>query len=231
MSSMLTREQIVAAATDQASMAFRRELAQLMVTAFGEVGTILRVEGHLIGDGRVSGSSPFGNGDDRKVSAGYLCNLTGSLQAGVLVLVDEDNAYAAAALVRQMVEAEYLLWAFVSNHDDAALWLNSTREERLKMWQPAHLRKRAKGHFRDMDYWRHCNFGGHPTPDGVQLLLDPPDGGMAKELVLYESIHHASGAWATVVDGWQPDRGEEVMDLIVKWRGVERLREVNIEES
>lgn len=222
---MVDRASLVQAATDPAAMAARRELAGELGRAFAEVGGVLRVTGHLVGDGRVRGTSRFENGDDRQVAAGYLCEVVAALQAGTRELTDSPNVYAAAALVRQLVEAEYLLWAFASNHDDAAAWLVSTGEERRKMWQPGHIRKRARGQFRDIDYWRHCDFGGHPTPDGVRFLLNSSDG-LARELILFESLVHSTGAWDAVQSsGWNAQGSEQVDRLVSEWRAVDELRE------
>jgi hypothetical protein len=40
------------------------------------------------------------------------------------------------------------------------------------VWQPRHVRQRARGRFRGADYAHHCEQGGHPTPDGQSLLPD-----------------------------------------------------------
>jgi|SRR5581483_1204959 len=86
------------------------------------------------------------------------------------VLLEQDNLYGAAALLRQLVEAEYLAWAFAEDRVEAAAWLRSTNEKRREMWQPKHLRERSGGRFRAIDYAHHCECGGHPTPSAKRLL-------------------------------------------------------------
>ncbi len=92
-----------------------------------------------------------------------------SLVTGVRKLLP-GNVYAANALVRQMVEVEYLAWTCDHDTDEVVDWLTSSREQRLGRWQPRHLRKRAGDVFNEEDYRAHCEFGGHPTPIGIAGL-------------------------------------------------------------
>lgn len=96
------------------------------------------------------------------------------------------------------MEVEYLLWAFAEEDDDAAVWLRSTREERREFWSPASLRRRAQGRFLAPDYWRHCDLGGHPTPDGMMLLPDHSHALPAWALV-FDCARHGSSAWQSLV--------------------------------
>jgi hypothetical protein len=75
-------------------------------------------------------------------------------------LLDNGNLYAAAALLRQLVEVEYLAWAFAEDDEEAAAWLRSTKEERTKFWQPrlTSLGKRSAGRFKG-GFLQH-----HPVP-------------------------------------------------------------------
>ncbi len=83
------------------------------------------------------------------------------------------RAYAGAALLRQVVEVEYLSWAFARQERDAAQWLKSTHEERKNWFSPAKLRKTNPTGFLAGDYSHHCEQGGHPVPVGIPLLWDP----------------------------------------------------------
>jgi hypothetical protein len=114
---------------------------------------------------------------------------------GATGLVAEHNPYAAAALVRQLVEIEYLTWAFAEDQEDASSWLRSSRTDRLQRWQPRHLRKRSQGRFRGFDYAEHCNLGGHPTPEGVRTLVADTAPIRNGELIVSEAAHHGSSAW------------------------------------
>jgi hypothetical protein len=96
--------------------------------------------------------------------------IAGELSSGVIALLDQGNRYGAAALLRQLVEVEYLTWAFAEDEEEAMNWIRSTKEERMRFWQPRHIRNRAGGRFRRIDYALHCESGGHPSPEGIRLL-------------------------------------------------------------
>lgn len=107
-----------------------------------------------------------------------------------------DNAYAASALVRQLVEVEYLAWACGHDSAEAIDWLTSDRDARLRRWSPQRLRNRAEGRFDDQDYWDHCEAGGHPTPLGILTLHGPtadnPGLVVMPEVTLYEVALHST---------------------------------------
>lgn len=46
--------------------------------------------------------------------------------------------------MRQLVEVEYLTWAFAEDEDEAMRWMRSTKEERMRFWQPRHIRARQR---------------------------------------------------------------------------------------
>lgn len=106
------------------------------------------------------------------------------------------NGYGAGALARQLVEVEYLAWAFCEDEEEARSWLRSSKQERHGRWQPRHLRERSQGRFRGADYAAHCESGGHPTPDGCARLLAADD--VQRELVLADVLTHGWSAWRYV---------------------------------
>lgn len=160
------------AAEDEAAQDARERLGRALAPALASAGKILWIAGWMIGGDRAGGRSPFGFGSDATVGLATVAQIGGSLVGGIVSLLDADNKYAAFALVRQMVEVEYLAWAFAEDDEEAANWMRSTREQRMKMWQPRHLRQRSGGLFRAEDYARHCDFGGHPGPESRSLLPD-----------------------------------------------------------
>lgn len=162
------------------------------------VGTTLHAFGHLLGPDRKSGASPFGHGDDSAVAVSVLLRIGSQLVSGSADLFASNRHYAGSALVRQLVEVEYLAWAFETKNDDSARWLRSTREERMSFFTPAKLRKAADGHFRSVDYSYHCELGGHPTPDSWRLLVDEPS---MSQLMLSDCLGHAGRIWDHV-SGW-----------------------------
>jgi len=126
----------------------------------------------MFGPHRVSGESRHGFGDDRVVGVATLAQIGGELARGAVELLRAGNRYAAAALIRQLFEVEYLTHAFAGDHESAAAWLRANGKERREFWSPQKLRDRADGAFIDEHFWSHCERGGHPTLEGVALLPD-----------------------------------------------------------
>ena len=148
----------------------RQRVGQKLGEALVNVGQLLHVTGNVVGPGRVDGSSERGNGDDETVAVGALLQVGGELTLGAVHLFALGQNYAGAALVRQIVEVEYLMWAFAENPNDAKKWLDSTPAERQKFFRPVVLRRRSGGRFLDKDYGHHCEMGGHPVPRSMTLL-------------------------------------------------------------
>ena len=168
----ITRDAISAAATDPAQVAARVQLAKFVSQCFDEVGTLLHLSGDIVGPDRESGASPFGHGSDETVAIALLLRIASqSVSAGTDLFID-GRSYALAALVRQMVEVEYLAWAFESWDHDAARWLSSSKDERQQLFTPANLQKAAGKKFRSKDYGYHCELGGHPVPTSEILFCD-----------------------------------------------------------
>jgi hypothetical protein len=154
--------------------------------------------GHIVGSDRVDGTSPFGHGNDETVAVSVLLLIGAQLISASASLFEDGRHYAAAALVRQMVEIEYLAWAFETRDGDGARRLRSDQQERQEFFKPAKLRAAARGTFRGKDYGYHCELGGHPVP-GASILLK---GDLAvSELLLSDLLGHAGRIWDHLV-GW-----------------------------
>lgn len=219
-------------------------MAVALTDVLQRAGDQLHVGGFLIGPDRAAGTSAWGNGDDALVGLARLCQTAAALVAGATSLLAAGNGYAASALNRQLVEVEYLAWAFGEDEEEARSWLRSSKQERLQRWQPRHLRERSAGRFRGSDYGEHCEYGGHPTPDGCRTLLTADD--VQLEILLYEVLHHGWSAWQylllAVVQhelrvGADPkhlvpeDLARAAGDAEAGWRAVERLSPVDAGQS
>lgn len=138
-----------------------RESRRAVVAALGEaisgVGSRAQFSAHL------------GTGD-RAIA--LTASMGGALAQGASELLDAGNAYAAAALLRQLVEVEYLLWTFADDPDDGPRWIRASKEELWKRFRPSAMRKRSNGRFRANEYATHCDQGGHPSPRGWSLVVD-----------------------------------------------------------
>jgi hypothetical protein len=153
--------------------------------------------GHVLGGDRVNGDSPQGHGSDEVVAVSLLLRIASQLTSASADLFADGRTYAAAALVRQIVEIEYLAWAFDTRNKDAERWLRSTREERESFFRPAKLRQDSCGTFRGKDYGHHCELGGHPVPRSSVLLRDDIACG---QLLLSDLLGHTGRIWDHVLD-------------------------------
>lgn len=226
---------IARAEDDEVARACRENTCRTLAATFSAVGDLLWVGGYILGPDRVSGASPFRFGSDASVGLGVIGQIAGELTAGGVTLLEQGNLYGAAALVRQLVEVEYLAWAFAEEQDEAAAWLRSTSEERRKFWRPGDLRQRAGGRFRASDYARHCDQGGHPSPDATRLL---PDHSRRDSVVWWwlELAVHGVSTWAyveTAVEmfGWGDQvhaaaREHRLPEAIERWRRIDSLAHI-----
>lgn len=186
------RHALWAHATEPGLAVLRLETAMTCASSLREGWTRLHVVGHVFGDGRVSGSSPHGNGNDAQVGLGVLAQVGADLLNASASLLSGANHYAGAALLRQVVEVEYLSWAFANEKREAADWLNSTHKDRMEFFTPAQLRDISDGRFATSDYRHHCEQGGHPVPRAIRLLGNP-DAAIAQTLLVDLLMH----SWRT----------------------------------
>lgn len=193
-----SRAAIQQAAVDPAGIAARTDYAKFTAKTFKRLGERLFVCGHILGPDRRDGISPFGHGDDAVVAVSMLLRIASEIVSGCADLVGSGRHYAGAALVRQLVEVEYLAWAFEKNDEECRRWLRSTREERHSFFTPAKLRKAADGHFRSADYSFHCELGGHPVPGSWRLLNNAEAIG---QLMLSDCLGHSTHIWNHFL-GW-----------------------------
>src|SRR6266849_3086653 len=209
-----TREAMAAAANDKDATECRYELARFSSSELQEAGNELYLMGHFIGPDRAQGSSPFGHGNDETVAVSVLLRVAGQLVSASSDLFADGRHYAAAALLRQMVEIEYLAWAFETRDGDAERWLRSDQQERQKFFTPAKLRAAAQGTFRGKDYGYHCELGGHPVPQaGVLLGGDSAIG----QLLLSDLLGHVGRIWDHLA-GWarEDENGVPILERASK---------------
>jgi len=64
-----------------------------------------------------------------------LLRIAGQLISSIAALFADGRQYAAAALLRQMVEIEYLAWAFETRDRDGERWLRSDQKQRQEFFQ------------------------------------------------------------------------------------------------
>lgn len=213
-------EWLTAVGDESARMA-RRQLLQQLAISLAALGSEAR---HL---------APESNAEDFDLRRILAAGLTGAvaceLVSSVFILASTRNAYGAVALVRQLVETEYLAWAVTNDPSDAVQWLTSTREQRRARWQPGKIRGRAGGRFPNTDYWDHCEAGGHPTPHGAISILDNRDAWV--EVALYEAALHGANTWHYLIEAFSGlgvlttlEQTHSNLDTaIAEWRRSDRL--------
>jgi hypothetical protein len=169
----------------------------------------LHAAGWALGNDRKEGKSPFRNGSDEVVGMSVLLRIGSQLISASAELLTEGRPYAGAALLRQIVEIEYLAWAFESRDKDAERWLRSDREIREKFFRPAKLRNASNGRFSGKDYGFHCEFGGHPVPTGTALLADDA---LTAQVFLFDLLGHTGHIWNHFV-GWAKRNEDYTADV------------------
>ena len=182
------------AESDTTGQRSRELVAHALGVTFRDSGELLWVGGYTLGADRREGTSPFGFGDDATVGLAVVIQVAGELTRGASDLLQRDNRYAAAALIRQLVEVEYLAWAFAEEPAEAADWMRSTKADRFDRWLPRHLRRRSDGRFPDADYTDHCERGGHPTPN-ARSLLPGHESGDAAGRWWFDLASHGVSTW------------------------------------
>jgi hypothetical protein len=121
----------------------------------------------------------FGAADQPRRAIAVAIQMGGETGHGAILLLRNDNRYAAAALVRQLIEIEYLLCLFTVDTDEPFKWALSDPEKLRKEYMPGRMRDRSGNQFRADEYWTHCGIGGHPRFAAAYLLpehmlLDDP---------------------------------------------------------
>jgi hypothetical protein len=157
-------------AANRRDQRLRTKMCVKYADAFDAIGNVIWVQGALVGPDRVAGHSPHGFGSDDVVGLATVCQITAELAKGAISLFRAGNDYGRMALVRQLVELEYLAAAFAEKDQIAADWMRADRQTRISFWSAQKLRERSNGKFLREDYWDHCEKGGHPTPEALMLL-------------------------------------------------------------
>jgi hypothetical protein len=172
------------------------------------------------------------------IAISILLRMAGELTRASAKLLASGQHYAGAALLRQIVEIEYLTWTFKEQYRNPERWLESTYQERMKDFTPLQLRKTSKGRFLAADYHNHCEVGGHPVPKGSGML-----GGNNKEgaqILLVDLIVHCWRTWdhipqwATSVPLVQPIisvLGPRIYPPLKEWGQVDPLYAAMVEKA
>jgi hypothetical protein len=169
--------------------------------------------------------------DQKELAAALLIRIASELSGGIALLIQSGRIYSAGALLRQLIEVEYLL--FLGYSDPAILqkWYQADAAMLRKMFTPQQMRKGAQGIFRDKEYWLHCEMGGHPHPTQSKVLLSayvapvPPIA-----FLLPDTVQHLRRLWNSIKlllpklnigDIALNDSGERIGRAIAAWEAIE----------
>ena len=168
--------------------------------------------------------------DDKELAVALLTRLGSELSGGISLLARRSLIYSAGALLRQLIEVEYLMFIGYADPMNLQRWYRADPKELRKDFTPQRMRKRSDGLFRDQEYWFHCEVGGHPHPKSRMLLpaynpLVPP-----VAVLLPDAVQHVRRLWTSVKpflpklsvgDIALKDSGQELSDSIDEWQRLE----------
>jgi hypothetical protein len=164
------REEFRRQLLDKDNMAARMQYVSEILALIVNIEDWLAIDSWL-GGGKVSNTDlrkEFGQAfsEFRAVST-VLC-MAAELAEAAVDMAKKSRYYAVAAVIRQLIECEYLLTLFNDDLEHARQWRESTPDEVRRSFTPQTMRKLTG--FADDEYWNHCSTGGHPAPKGARLL-------------------------------------------------------------
>ncbi|MGK8525149.1 hypothetical protein ACRS6B_28070 [Nocardia asteroides] len=170
------REELRRAMVDETFRASRVHYISTVLAVIVNIEDWLAIDSWL-GGGKVIDTGrhdEFGEAFSEFRAVSTVVCMAAELADAAVVMVEKRRYYAVAAVIRQLIECEYLLTMFNEDLDHARRWRESTPDEVRQSFRPAKMR-RLVGGFSNEEYWNHCSAGGHPAPKGARLLekLDP----------------------------------------------------------
>jgi hypothetical protein len=144
---------------DRAAHSARTAACTALAEALTHVGRLLWVGSHVLRERRTEGVA-------------LTVEMAAEAATGAALLFDQQLWYAGAGVVRQLIEAQYLVFLFAGDLALAEEWLMADDRSLRKWWSPASMRQRSQRRFQDAEYRVHCEMGGHPVPKGRRLLKD-----------------------------------------------------------
>ncbi|GAA0535734.1 hypothetical protein GCM10010172_16270 [Paractinoplanes ferrugineus] len=171
-----SREELRHALLDESLVAARVQYISTVLAVIVNIEDWLAIDSWL-GGGKVDDterSEEFGVAFSEFRAVSTVVSMAAELAEAAVLMVEKRRFYAVGAVLRQLIECEYLLSMFDEDLDHARRWRESTPDEVRESFTPAKMR-RIVGKFSNEEYWNHCSAGGHPAPKGARLLekLDP----------------------------------------------------------
>lgn len=195
------QEEIRQLLLDPQLQAERHEFVAVTVNALTETASWIGTDSWL-GGGKITDLGSSGQSDADTYPAfraiSTVIAMSAELAEAAGLMATRRRYYAVGALLRQLIECEYLLTLFVQDLTKATEWAASTPKQIRESFSPAKMRKQLKS-FSDREYWRHCDRGGHPAPQGAALLesCDPVEEiwPHTAAVLLVDLGHHLRRIW------------------------------------
>jgi len=181
----------IAQLADPGAIALRESTCSALAEALAATGAVLWA---------------FGLAEQPRRAIAAAIQMGGETARGAVLLLRDNNRYAAAALVRRVVEIEYLLCLFGLDKGEPLRWASSDLEAVRKEYQPSRMRERCGGRFRSAEYFSHCQVGGHPRFAAGYVLPEHVRMGPLSDAVIFAA-------------GWV----DLAQHLVQVWRWVEEI--------
>ncbi|MHC6053484.1 hypothetical protein ACYT85_17245 [Ralstonia solanacearum] len=178
-------EAFTVAAANEEIVASRYEVLESASVAFSRMADELQVAGY------------FSN-NDRLRAAALLVHLASELSNGISILLRAQREYPAGALLRQLIEVEYLAFQAYADSSQLEGWYGADAVSLRRQFTPKAMRKASGGVFRDQEYWHHCELGGHPHPRARILLRKYASCLSPDVFLLPDSVHHVRRLWTSI---------------------------------
>ena len=130
-------------ADNEALKGHRDELARFAAGTFADAGEKLNKFTTIHRDtktGNVANETM-----DEAITVSILLQISSQLVSASADLFSDGRNYAAAALLRQMVEVEYLAWAVDVRDQDGKRWLHSDKKQRMTFFLSSQTEKGSQG--------------------------------------------------------------------------------------
>lgn len=176
----------------------------------------------------------FGLSEGPRRAMAIVAQMGAELAVGASQLYSMERWYAGAALVRQLIEVEYLLFLFVLDPGAPNRWLNASSEEIRLMFSPKEMRARSGGRFRAEEYSAHCEMGGHPRSKGHVLLREHnllTEHVFVPEIQWVDLAQHIERLWVHYVASVSlhspknvyPEKFRSIGEQLKRWRDADPL--------
>jgi hypothetical protein len=192
------REELARWAEDETVHSSRVAVCRTVTEALRQAGQSLYVGGWVLRNQAME-------------SLGAVTEMGAELASGAVQLFDVELWYAGAALVRQLIEVEYLTWRFSEDPSVASSWLASSPAEIRQRFAPKAMRQESAGRFRDKEYWTHCGHGGHPSPQGRLLLKNHSNPIGSQRWAWADLAQHLERLWGHLESALQTAGAEDIV--------------------